>query len=203
MSLSLASEDVLFRQRLLRADGLYKGELDGDWGPQTEAAQVLFDARSQRIGEEEGRFDPRSESSMHSLCLRAQREARRFLRRVTGAGIGARIISGTRTYAQQDRLYRQGRFGNPGPVVTNARAGHSNHNFGIAWDIGIFTRDGGYVKDGPDYDRAAQAGLAPGLEWGGHWHALVDKPHYQLATAVDLAALRSMFETGTAGPVYA
>jgi len=203
MSLTIANEDVLFLQRLLRADGLYRGELDGDWGPQTEAAQVLFETRSHRNAEEEGSFDPRSESRLHSLCLRAQREARRFLRRVSAAGVGARIISGTRSYAEQERLYRQGRFGNPGPVVTNARAGHSNHNFGLAWDIGIFTRDGGYVRDGPDYDRAAQAGLAPGLEWGGNWRGLVDKPHYQLATHVELATLRAMFEAGSAGPLYA
>jgi peptidoglycan L-alanyl-D-glutamate endopeptidase CwlK len=203
MSLTLAHDDVLFLQRLLRAEDLYRGELDGDWGTQTEAAQTAFEARAHRIAQEEGSFDPRSETSLHSLSLRAQREARRFMQRLAQAGVRARIISGTRTYAEQDRLYRQGRFGNPGPVVTNARAGHSNHNFGLAWDIGIFTADGGYVKDGPEYDRAARAGLAPGLEWGGNWRALADKPHYQVATRVELAALRTMFETGTPGTVYA
>ncbi|MEO8506247.1 MAG: hypothetical protein ABI593_01300 [Betaproteobacteria bacterium] len=43
----------------------------------------------------------------------------------------------------QDAPYRQGRLGNPGPRVTNARDGQSNHNFGIAWDIGIFTASDG------------------------------------------------------------
>jgi peptidoglycan L-alanyl-D-glutamate endopeptidase CwlK len=40
------------------------------------------------------------------------------------------LISGNRTYAEQDALYAKGRT-TTGPVVTNARAGYSNHNFGI------------------------------------------------------------------------
>jgi len=207
MSLSLASDDVLFLQRLWRAEGLYKGKLDGEWGPQTEAAQGAFESESRRIETLEGSFDTRSEANIHTLCLRAQREARRFLARVLGAGLRVRIISGTRSYAEQDRLYRQGRFGNPGRVVTNAEAGESNHNFGLAWDIGVFTATGGYLPDGPEYDRAAVLGLAPGLapgvEWGGNWQRLVDKPHYQLATGIGLADLRTRFEAGSAGTVYA
>lgn len=203
MSLSLASDDVLFMQRLWRAEGLYKGKLDGEWGPQTEAAQQAFETEARRIEVLEGSFDTRSEASIHTLCLRAQREARRFLARVLAAGLRVRFISGTRSYAEQDRLYRQGRFGNPGRIVTNAEAGESNHNFGLAWDIGVFTPTGGYLPGGPEYDHAAAAGLVPGLEWGGNWHKLVDKPHYQLATGIELADLRTRFEAGSAGPVYA
>lgn len=203
MSLPLASDDVLFMQRLWRAEGLYKGKLDGEWGPQTEAVQQVFESESRRIEALEGSFDTRSEANIHTLCLRAQREARRFLARVLGAGLRVRIISGTRSYAEQDRLYRQGRFGNPGRIVTHAEAGESNHNFGLAWDIGVFTAGGGYLPGGPEYDRVAEIGLTDGLEWGGNWQRLVDKPHYQLATGIDLADLRTRFEAGSAGPVYA
>jgi peptidoglycan L-alanyl-D-glutamate endopeptidase CwlK len=48
-----------------------------------------------------------------------------FLRTVRDAGIEARIISGTRTYTEQNTLFRQGRFGNPGPKVTKARGGQA------------------------------------------------------------------------------
>jgi len=203
MSLPLASEDVLFLQRLLRAEGLYQGKLHGDWGPQTEAAQAAFEDQARQLRTAELSFDTRSEANIHTLCLRAQREARRFLRRVLDAGLRVRIISGTRSYAEQDRLYRQGRFGNPGDIVTNAEGGESNHNFGLAWDIGIFNVDGGYLRGGEAYDRAAHVGKVPALEWGGDWHGFVDKPHYQLATGIKLASLRSMFEEGSAGRLYA
>lgn len=196
MSARIFPDDILFFQRLLRSDGLYLGELDGIWGPITEAAAVEFERRADAIAAAVGTFDARSENNIRTLAARAQRPARAFLQRVRAAGIGARIISGTRTYAMQEALYRQGRFGNPGPRVTNARGGQSNHNFGIAWDIGIFTAGGGYVTDGPAYDAAAAAGAAPELAWGGDWVGFVDKPHWQFATGMAAAELRARFETG-------
>lgn len=196
MSARIFPDDILFFQRLLRSDGLYLANLDGIWGPLTEAAVVEFERLADTIAAAVGTFDARSENNVRTLAVRAQRPAREFLQRVRAAGIGARIISGTRTYAMQDALYRQGRFGNPGPRVTNARGGQSNHNFGIAWDIGIFTAGGGYVTDGPPYDAAAAAGAAPELEWGGNWSSFVDKPHWQLATGLTLATLRARFESG-------
>lgn len=39
-----------------------------------------------------------------------------------------------RTYAEQGTLFAQGRT-TPGPIVTNARAGQSAHNFGFALDF--------------------------------------------------------------------
>lgn len=196
MSARIFPDDVLFFQRLLRTDGLYSGSLDGDWGPLTEAAVRQFERLADEIAAAVAPFDARSENNIRTLAIRAQRPARRFLFRVLAAGIGARIISGTRTYAMQDALYRQGRFGNPGPRVTHARGGQSNHNFGIAWDIGIFTASDGYLAGGPAYDDAAMAGQAVELEWGGNWATFVDKPHYQLATGLSARAMRARFERG-------
>ena len=119
------------------------------------------------------------------------------MKKVLTAGIKAKIISGSRTYAAQNRLFRQGRYGNPGPIITHARGGRSNHNFGIAWDIGIFTETGGYITEGAAYDKAAEAGMSETLEWGGDWSGFVDKPHYQLKLGISLAMLRDKFENGT------
>ncbi|MFD0738890.1 M15 family metallopeptidase [Lysobacter koreensis] len=196
MSHELLNADVLFLQRLLRAEGLYAGALDGLWGPRTERAARQFEARALQLRATLGEFDTRSEHAILGLALRAQEHARRFLRRVLDGGIQARIISGTRSYAQQNALFRQGRYGNPGPVVTRARGGHSAHNFGIAWDIGIFTLRGGYSRRARDYVAAARLGRAPGIEWGGDWTTFPDPPHYQLTTGLDLAAVRARFELG-------
>ena len=196
MSLRLFVDDVLFFQRLLRAEGLYLDDLDGDWGPNTERGSQDFEERSESIRRETRTFDSRSERNILTLSLKAQLESRLFLGRVIDSGIDARIISGTRTYAEQNALFRQGRFGNPGPIVTKARGGFSNHNFGIAWDIGIFTASGGYLPEGVEYDGAAESGISPQIEWGGNWKTIVDKPHYQLRLGITVSALRAQFESG-------
>ena len=195
MSVKLFGEDILFLQRFLKSAGFYTGNLDGIYGKMTDAALNAFEAQTAEIAGALGTFDSRSEKSIGSLHPKAQKAARIFLKTILDTGIDARIISGTRTYAEQDALYRNGRFGNPPPVVTNAKGGQSNHNFGIAWDIGIF-KDGEYLGDSPLYDEAAETGLTADLEWGGNWEKFQDKPHYQLATGLLLASVRDKFEKG-------
>ena len=200
MSAPLFADDILFFQRLLRADGLYTAKLDGKWGPKTEKAAKAFEEASAEIRLATGSFDTRSEANLATLALPVQQLARSFLNRVLESGMLVRIISGTRTYAEQDALFRKGRFGNPGPRVTNARGGQSNHNFGIAWDIGVFTTTGGYVTEGPPYKRAAKLGRAgqeDAIEWGGDWTSFVDLPHFQWALDVPIDEWRPRFEAGT------
>lgn len=195
MSESLFGEDVLFHQRMLKAAGLYPGALDGIWGPVTDRASCTFADASHAIAERLGRFDPCSERHIASLQLGAQEAARLLLKRVRKAGLDARVISGTRGYAEQNRLFRQGRYGNAGDRVTNARGGRSNHNFGIAWDIGLFDA-GRYITERAAYDRAAEVGLTGTLEWGGAWSRFPDRPHYQIATGLSVGSVRTRFETG-------
>lgn len=196
MSQPLFQHDVLFFQRLLAAEGLYRNALDGRWGRYTEAASREFEARSNAICDSLGELDQRTEQNIRGLALRAQRAARAFMLRLAGHRLTVRIISGTRTYDEQNQLFRRGRFGNPGPVVTKARGGRSNHNFGIAWDIGLFSADDGYSRQDADYIDAAREGLSPELEWGGDWPTFPDVPHYQLALDLSLASVRERFEAG-------
>ncbi len=197
MSHQLFAEDVTFLQRFLKCSRLYAGRINGAWGTETDAAVEQFEIEGRTIAAELGTFDSVSERYIRTLQPKAQREARAFLQRVRQAGIAARIISGTRTYTEQELLYRKGRFGDTSARVTNARGGHSNHNFGIAWDIGIF-ENGKYLRASKLYTQAAAVGKAPGLEWGGDWTSFVDKPHYQLATGVTVAVVRTNFEAGRA-----
>ena len=196
MSSGLFEDDVVFLQRLLKSAGFYQGSIDGIWGPLTDAAVNAFDARCEELAGTLGSFDARTERNILTLHPKAQELARIFMKRLLDAGINARIISGTRTYAEQNELFKRGRFGNPGPKVTNARGGQSNHNFCIAWDIGIFEEDGAYLGDSPLYDTAAEVGLVDGIEWGGHWTSFVDRPHYQAVTGLKISAVRVRFERG-------
>lgn len=195
MSTRLFEDDVVFLQRLLKSAGFYADVIDGAWGPNTDRAVKDCEARCDVIRATLGAFDDRTERNIRSLHPKAQESARRFLRKLIDHGIDARIISGTRTYAEQNALFRQGRFGNPGPKVTNARGGQSNHNFGIAWDIGLF-EGGRYLTDAAPYEQAAAVGLIDGVEWGGNWRTFKDLPHYQMSTGLSLSELRVKFERG-------
>jgi peptidoglycan L-alanyl-D-glutamate endopeptidase CwlK len=201
MSQQLFTDDVLFTQRLLKSAGYYKGVLDGIWGPKTESAQELFDIYHQLTQNDYQKLDTRSEINLHTLHPEAQRLARelemRFASWSTTTKIYAniKVISGTRSYNEQNQLYRIGRYGDKRPKVTNARGGQSNHNFGIAWDIGIFN-NGKYLAESELYIAAGNIGVDLGLEWGGNWKTFKDRPHFQLKTGLSVSEIRSRFEKG-------
>jgi peptidoglycan L-alanyl-D-glutamate endopeptidase CwlK len=202
MSLRLFTDDIQFYQRLLSVAGLYNGPLNGTWTAAVDAADQAFFEEFKAIAAQLGTFHQRSENSIQTLLPATQKAARRFLARAKTdfADHEVRIISGTRTYAEQNLIYRQGRFGNPPPKVTNAKGGQSNHNFGIAWDVGIF--DGGKylkgdsAKEAKIYKNLATALLNDDLEWGGNFTTIVDMPHYQLKLGLGLSEVRTRFEKG-------
>lgn len=197
MSERLFQDDVLFFQRLLSCSGLYTRKLDGEYGKFTAAAEEKFHERCVAIAQAEGAFDPRTETRIHGLQLATQPLARRSLNAIRASGRNVRMISGTRSYEEQNTLFRKGRFGNPGPKVTNARGGQSWHNFGLAWDIGLFGDDGAYQTATQPYVAASGAGKIAGLEWGGDWRSFPDIPHYQLASGGEtISAARARFEAG-------
>jgi peptidoglycan LD-endopeptidase CwlK len=156
--------------------------VDGKAGPETWAAiyrhVVKPKAKLAMLSADISAVDSRSEKTIASLLPEVQPMARALVQKAASAGIKVKILSGFRTYAEQDALYAQGRTA-PGNVVTNAKAGYSNHNFGIAFDIGVF--DGGtYLGDSPKYKAVGVIGEDLGLEWGGNWKTIVDQPHFQL-----------------------
>lgn len=122
--------------------------------------------------------DARSESNIITLHPRAQPYARNLVLKAAAAGITIKVISGMRTYEEQTALYAQGRS-KLGSKVTNAPAGYSNHNFGLAFDIGVFSGSK-YLSESPLYKAVAAIGIDLGLEWGGSWKTIQDQPHYQL-----------------------
>lgn len=121
-------------------------------------------------------------------------ETRRLAERLVGAAweemrIDLRVTSGTRTMAEQQALYDQGRT-KPGKRVTNARPGYSWHNFGLAFDVTVF--EGTKPRwDGPEYDAVGKLGERLGLEWGGSWKGFKDRPHFQLTGGKTLAEMRA------------
>ena len=200
MSYQLLKHDILFYQRFLKSAGYYGGVLDGQWGPVTNQADANFVAESDSIKTQYGIFDAASESNVITLIPKAQIEARKFLDIAKNSStIDVRILSGTRTYAEQNELYGHGRNGDKNPIVTNARGGQSNHNFGIAWDIGLFDTHGNYISADSGYKSFSSIVLPAmnTIEWGGNWIHFKDYPHYQLKpVSEDEMVIRQLFEAG-------
>jgi len=192
-------DDTLFLQRFLKSAGFYKGDLDNLYGPLTEKAVSDFEDSCDNIASGYGNFDKRSEQHITTLHPLAQEKAREFLNALKEDdldGAVVKIISGTRTYAEQAEIYAQGRT-KPGKIVTKAGPGQSNHNFGIAWDVGLF-KDGDYLEESPLYKKVGKTGKRLALEWGGDWSSFVDQPHFQMLTGQSLSETRKKFEKGIA-----
>lgn len=170
-------------QERLSELGCEPGKIDGEWGPKTQGAFDRYVATLNKPSASSsapvvGQVDERSETNIATLLPEVRPLARALVQRAADAGITIKVISGMRTYAEQDALYAQGRTA-PGSIVTNARGGYSNHNFGTAFDVGIF-RGGAYVPESPGYKNVGLIGKSIGLEWGGDWQSLRDEPHFEL-----------------------
>lgn len=157
-------------------------QADGHGGPETwgavYAALVKPSIARKAPGLAVAKVDDRSEANIATLLPEVQPIARALVQKAATAGIQIKVISGTRSYEEQDALYAQGRTA-PGLIVTKARAGYSNHNFGIAFDIGVF-EGRRYLPESPKYKAVGALGIDLGLEWGGSWKSLTDEPHFQL-----------------------
>jgi peptidoglycan LD-endopeptidase CwlK len=120
-----------------------------------------------------------------------------------------------RSFAEQTALYAQGRT-KPGPKVTNAIAGQSYHNYGLAIDIVLLLdKDGNGTYETAswdtttDFDKDLKADWQEivhifqlhGWEWGGNWH-FKDLPHFQKTFGYTIKQLQFLqvskkFEKGT------
>jgi D-alanyl-D-alanine carboxypeptidase. len=103
-----------------------------------------------------------------------------WLAAVKVAGVDPLVTCTLRSNEEQDALYAQGRT-KPGKVVTNARAGQSAHNYGLALDF-VPMVGGKPIWDAKHPHWAIAGNLAPqhGLEWAGTWTRFREFPHIQV-----------------------
>ena len=112
-------------------------------------------------------------------------------------GIYITITSGYRSNAEQTRLYNQGRT-TPGSIVTNAKAGQSIHNYGLAIDYALMNDKGVIHWDinrdlnsnqVRDWFEVAAIGKKLGFQWGGDWKSFRDYPHLDMQRGMSLSNL--------------
>jgi peptidoglycan L-alanyl-D-glutamate endopeptidase CwlK len=138
-------------------------------------------------------IDPNDERHIAKLHPSLRWHARTLLEHALEDGIDLTITQSLRTMQEQGDLFAQGRS-RPGPRVTNAPAGFSWHNFGLAFDVAIDRDPGVGIKPAWPNEFAlwrhiGEIGELIGLEWGGRWKR-PDLPHFQRIAGLTLAAAR-------------
>ena len=122
------------------------------------------------------------------LHPRLQAKFKLLQKKCAQKGIKIKATECLRTAKEQDALYAKGRTA-PGHKVTNAcgKDAKSMHQWGVAFDVAIDmdSDDDGDVDIRDLYNVkllnvVGKIGESIGLEWGGSWKSIVDKPHFQL-----------------------
>jgi peptidoglycan L-alanyl-D-glutamate endopeptidase CwlK len=120
-----------------------------------------------------------SEKRLSLVHPELARRVRATVAALATKGLTVEVVQGLRTFAEQNALYAQGRT-KPGKRVTNAKAGQSNHNFGLAVDLCPFKNGQPDWNDDAGFHLIGLEAKRRGLEWGGAWRSFVDMPHVQL-----------------------
>jgi peptidoglycan L-alanyl-D-glutamate endopeptidase CwlK len=120
------------------------------------------------------------------------------------------VAQGLRAGDYQHSLWLQGRNADGSyidpvhhkGVVTNADAGHSWHEFGVAVDCDILNKDGSidWNASHPAWKRMVAIGVSLGLTSGATWVRIVDAPHFEITGRFPVGAptneVREIYRTG-------
>lgn len=146
----------------------------------------------------------------------------KFANNKLGKNVRLRFSYVLRTNAEQNHLFALGRTEvNPdgksarkplGNIVTNAKAGQSIHNYGLAFDIVLLIdKDGDGIFESASWDtlkdfdgdkiadwmEVTNHFKSRGWEWGGDWGGkLIDKPHFQFDFGLDWRELKRRVDSG-------
>ncbi len=144
-----------------------------------------------------------TQKKIDTLHPKIREDAKSFIIEVQNKGIFLLITSGYRDYTEQSALYQKGRIKNKDgiwvkdsdrktDIVTNAKPGHSYHNFGLAFDV--VEQKGKKLlwkkSQGARWKEISEIGIAYGFEWGGNFKSISDKPHFQKRFGLNTSELR-------------
>lgn len=121
---------------------------------------------------------------------------------ILGKGVRLRFSHTLRTMSEQEALYAQGRT-KPGNIVTNAKAGSSYHNYGLAFDIvllydkdnnGTFETASWDNKD-PNWIKVVEYFKSQGWAWGGNFKSFKDYPHFEKTFGYTTSQLKARVQS--------
>jgi peptidoglycan LD-endopeptidase CwlK len=126
-------------------------------------------------------MDKSSISKIAKIHPKLRSEVSDIMLNLNNRGVEIRIVQGLRTFEEQHALFLQK------PKVTNADAGQSYHNYGLAVDFCLLHKDGSIswdLKEDLDGDKKAdwmevvEEFEKKGWSWGGYWK-FKDNPHFE------------------------
>lgn len=144
---------------------------------QQAAISLRADISRTRLSELQMRADP---AGTHPDIVKF---SRKLIAELSRRGIPFYAFEYKRSLARQAELYAQGRT-TSGPKVTNAKAGSSAHNFGLAVDLIHATRLWDLTKK--EWDLVGSVGkeiarkMNLKIVWGGDWTRPYDPAHWQV-----------------------
>ena len=141
-------------------------------------------------------MDSASETRLALVCPALSDKIHQLADEVADDGIFFHVTQGLRTWAEQDALYQQGRT-LPGAIVTDAPAGSSWHNYGLAVDVVPMDPLPDWNASHPIWRRLIAAGEALGLYSGDEFRTFKDEPHFQLTGTFPVSPndeVRQLFE---------
>ncbi|WP_257985079.1 M15 family metallopeptidase [Bacillus sp. T33-2] len=122
-----------------------------------------------------------------------------LIQKAAKKGIQVIITDDFRSAAEQDELYEKGRS-SAGAIVTHAKGGESYHNFGLAVDFAIMSKEGqalwdmeydGNQNGKSDWREVVLIAKELGFEWGGDWKQFKDYPHLQMDFGLTINELQA------------
>lgn len=119
-----------------------------------------------------------------------EKKVQKLLTEAHRAGLTVWVFSGFRTFAAQAKLYSVG-------GVTNAKAGLSWHNYGLACDL-VFKDSRGRWSWSQEHNWAllGSIGKKCGLEWGGDFKRIKDLCHFQLTGGLKIQQALRLYKIG-------
>lgn len=127
-----------------------------------------------------------------------QEKVEAFLAAAKAQGIEVLVTSTYRDFAQQAATYAQGRT-TPGHIVSNAKPGHSWHNWKRAVDVVPMAGGKPCWGDTDLWNRLGVIGESVGLEWAGRWKSFKELAHFQFTEGHTLAELLQAHPGGLDG----
>jgi peptidoglycan L-alanyl-D-glutamate endopeptidase CwlK len=127
-------------------------------------------------------MDSVSEAKLQLVCPALSIKIHTLAEMMELAGQPITIVRGLASWAEQDKLYQQGRT-TPGEIVTHAPPGHSYHEFGMAVDCcpTSLLSTPNWSPESPIWADYGNKAKSLGLFWGGDFvHVPPDRPHLQL-----------------------
>lgn len=113
-------------------------------------------------------------------------------------GVRLRFAYTLRTMEEQASLYAQGRT-IKGNIVTNAKAGQSYHNYGLAFDIVLlYDKDNNGTFETASWElnkywaQVVEFFKSKGWVWGGDFKSFKDYPHFEKTFGLKTSQLINM-----------